>query len=314
MKRRYFVNLAALSLVSIKSLLANQIQLIIDKKNNFKYIYSNKKLKKEFLKFLKNVFNLYPETDFHNLIDETTKIKNNDKEIYLSVQSKLDDIDSLLSPLTYQLPALKKQKEEMAKEAYELLKSNKKEYNGYLEIGSSGRYLDYLEEKIEISGERYYADGKEPGYSVTEMINRGQIGIGANYVPFTSYKTNYTKFIPKNSLDLVTIYIGFHHCPIDLRVSFITSIKDTMRSGGKMILRDHDCNSDEQKVIVALAHDVFNLGTNETWETNEKEIRNFYSLDFIIKFIENLGFKFENRTLFQEGDPTKNALMLFTKL
>lgn len=299
--------------MSIKSFAENQFQVFLDKKNNFKYIYSNNKLKKEFSKFLKNVFNLYPENDFHNLIDKTTKIKNNDKEIYLTVQSKLDDIDSILSPLTYQLPALKKQKEEMAKEAYVLLKSGKKEYNGYLEIGSSGRYLDYLEEKIDISGKRYYADGREPGYSITEMIDRGQITIGAEFIPFTNYKTNYTKHILKNSLDLVTIYIGFHHCPIELRESFITSIRDTMRIGGKMILRDHDCNSDEQKVLVALAHDVFNLGTKETWETNEKEIRNFYSLDFIIKFIENLGFKFENRTLFQEGDPTKNALMLFTK-
>lgn len=300
--------------MSIKSFAINQFQVIIDKKNNFKFIYSNNKLKQEFSKFLKNVFNLYPEVEFHKLIDKTTKIKNNDKEIYLTVQSKLDGIDSILSPLTYQLPALKKQKEEMAKEAYELLKSGKKEYNGYLEIGSSGRYLDYLEEKIEISGERYYADGKEPGYSITEMIDRGQISVGAKYIPFTNYKTNYTKVIPKNSLELVTIYIGFHHCPIELRESFITSIRDTIRKGGKMILRDHDCNTDEQKVLVALAHDVFNLGTKETWETNEKEIRNFYSLDFIINFIENLGFKFENRTLFQEGDPTKNALMLFTKL
>ena len=314
MKRRSFLGMSVISLFSLKSFAANQIQIFLDKKNNFKYIYSNNNLKKEFFKFLKNVFNLYPESDFHNLIDKTTKSKNNDKEIYLTVQSKLDEIDSLFSPITYQLPALKKQKEEMAKEAYELLKSGKKEFIGYLEIGSSGRYLDYLEEKINISGDRYYADGKEPGYSITEMIDRGQMAVGAKYIPFTNYTTNYTKIIPKNSLDLVTIYIGFHHCPIELRESFIISIRDTMRSGGKMILRDHDCNSEEQKVIVALAHDVFNLGTKETWETNEKEIRNFYSLDFIINFIENLGFRFENRTLFQHGDPTKNALMLFTKL
>jgi hypothetical protein len=66
--------------------------------------------------------------------------------------------------------------------------------------------------------------------------------------------------------------------------------------------------------MVALVHDVFNMGTNESWEYNNKEVRNFYSLDFICGFIEKIGFKFDKRTLFQEGDPTKNALLLFTKI
>lgn len=87
-----------------------------------------------------------------------------------------------------------------------------------------------------------------------------------------------------------------------------------MRVGGKLVLRDHDCDTEDQTTMVALAHDVFNMGTKETWEYNSEEIRNFYSLEFIIKFVEDIGFKFDKRTLFQEGDPTKNALMLFTKV
>jgi SAM-dependent methyltransferase len=146
------------------------------------------------------------------------------------------------------------------------------------------------------------------------MVERGQISIGAEYIPMADYKTQFSTIIKKESLDLITIYIGFHHCPIDLRIPFISSIRDTLRVGGKLILRDHDCNSTDQKTIVALAHDVFNMGTNETWKYNDEELRNFYSLDFICQFIEKLGFQFDKRTLFQEGDPTKNALMLFTKI
>lgn len=201
----------------------------------------------------------------------------------------------------------------MARQTVELLGEGVR-FNGYLEIGSSGRYLDYLEEKVEIDGERYYADGREPGYALSEMADRGQIAIGATYIPLADYRTRYSEIIPKESLDLVTIYIGFHHCPLDLRVPFISSIRDTLRPGGKLILRDHDCDSEEQKALVALAHDVFNLGTNESWEYNSKETRNFYSLSFICSFVEQLGFRFEKKTLFQEGDPTKNALMLFTKV
>jgi SAM-dependent methyltransferase len=282
-------------------------------RNNFKVIYSNVQLKGEFFKFFKNVFSLYPEEEIHKLITDASAQKADDKSIYTEVQAKLDDIRPVLSTFRYDLPALTKQKDEMAHQTLELLEAEGT-YNGYLEIGSSGRYLDYLEEKVNIEGERYYADGKEPGYGLTEMIDRGQIGIGATYIPLADYNTLYSEIIPKESLDLITIYIGFHHCPLDLRVPFISSIRDTLRVGGKLILRDHDCHSEEQKTIVALAHDVFNMGTHQTWDYNSSEIRNFYSLAFICEFVEKIGFTFDRRTLFQEGDPTKNALMLFTKV
>jgi len=313
MQRRFFLKTLLLLSLPVKSLSANIADIFANVEGNFKKIYSSYTLKKQFYNFLKNVFNLYPEGKMHQLISDTT-IKNiDDKEIYETAQSKLDDISPYFSTFKYKLPALFKQKDEMAKETLELLGEGST-FNGYLEIGSSGRYLDYLEEKIIIKGERYYADGKEPGYSIVEMVDRGQVSIGAKYIPMADYNTLYSKVIPNGSLDLVTIYIGFHHCPLDLRVPFISSIRDTMRVGGKLILRDHDCNTEEQKVLVALAHDVFNMGTNASWEYNSKEIRNFYSLEFIQKFVEKIGFKFEQRTLFQEGDPTKNALMLFTKI
>lgn len=313
MNRKKFIASLGLLFASALVFPADLIKSISNGFSNFKHIYSNYNLKSEFFNFLKNVFNLFPEDDVHQLISDVTARKSSDKEIYLEAQSKLDGITPFLSIFSHQLPSLFKQKDEMAKQTLQLLGEGTT-YDGYLEIGSSGRYLDYLEEKVNINGKRYYADGKEPGYSVTEMVDRGQITIGAEYIPMADYKTQYSKIIASESLDLVTIYIGFHHCPIDLRIPFISSIRDTLRVGGKLILRDHDCDTDDQKAMVALAHDVFNMGTNETWEYNSKEVRNFYSLEFICRFVENVGFKFDKRTLFQEGDPTRNALMLFTKI
>ena len=313
MRRRRFFKTIMVACASLQMLPHNLLASITTTRNNFSQIYSSKNLKDEFFKFLKNVFNLFPEDELHNLISTAAAKKSNDQLIYTEVQSKLDDIAPMLSSVRYSLPSLMKQKDEMAKETLQLLGEGGT-YNGYLEIGSSGRYLDYLEENINIEGERYYADGKEPGYSVTEMADRGQIRIGATYIPLADYRTKYSDIIEKGSLDLVTIYIGFHHCPLELRVPFIASIRDTMRVGGKLILRDHDCNTEEQVALVARAHDVFNMGTNESWEYNSKEIRNFYSLDFICKFVEDIGFTFDKRTLFQDGDPTKNALMMFTKV
>jgi len=312
MNRRIFIK-ATLLLVASTQVLSNGIvNLFESTKSNFKFIYQNSKLKAQFYKFLQNVFHLYPEVEFHQLISNTTEQEAGDKEIYLKAQAKVGDISPWNSIFKYQLPALTKQKDEMAIQTLALLGMGST-YDGYLEIGSSGRYLDYLEEKIHINGERYYADGKAPGYAITEMVDRGQISIGASYIPMADYNTKYSDVIPNNSLDLVTVYIGFHHCPIHLRTQFICSISDTMRKGAKLILRDHDCHSEDQMTIVALAHDVFNMGTKETWEYNKAEVRNFYSLDFIIDFVENLGFTFSEKTVFQDGDPTKNALMMFTK-
>lgn len=313
MRRRTFVGVLMAACASLQMLPQNVFAAITNVKSNFKDVYSTTKLKNEFFKFLKNVFNVVPEEDLHELISETSAKEKEDEVIYKQVQAKLDDITPFLSAFRYTLPALMSQKDEMARQTLKLLGEDGT-YNGYLEIGSSGRYLDYLEEKVNIEGERYYADGKEPGYAITEMVDRGQIKIGATYIPLADYKTKYAEIIPPGSLDLVTIYIGFHHCPLDLRIRFIASIRETMRTGGKLILRDHDCHSDELKTLVALAHDVFNMGTHESWEYNSKEIRNFYSLDFICNFVEQIGFKFDKRTLFQEGDPTRNALMMFTKI
>ncbi len=313
MQRNQFIKTFLLFSASIMAFPSAAISNLTEVKSNFKRIYSNSTLKASFYKFLQNVFNLYPEEKIHQLIANTTQEKATDKEIYTTAQAKLGDIKPFYSIFSHQLPSLFKQKDEMAKQAVTLLGKGTT-YNGYLEIGSLGRYLDYLEEACTIKGDRYYADGKKPSYSIPDMIDRGQITLGATYIPMTDYHTDYTKSIPKDSLDLVTVYIGFHHCPVDLRVSFISSIRDVLRVGGKLVLRDHDCDTEDQATLVALAHDVFNMGTNETWKYNSEEIRNFYSLTFITNFIVQLGFTFNKQTLFQEGDPTKNALMLFTKI
>lgn len=313
MRRRNFVKTVLAAFAAIQLIPQTVAAGVSTAASNFKRIYMDARLRNEFFNFLKNVFHLVPENEFHELITETTTSGKNDQEIYLSVQSKLNDITPRFSSFRYGLPALIKQKDEMARQTLELLGEGGT-YNGYLEIGSSGRYLDYLEERVTIRGDRYYSDGKEPGYAITELLDRGQIRIGAKYIPMADYRTRYENIIPRGSLDLVTVYIGFHHCPMDLRIPFISSVRNVLRSGGKLVLRDHDCSTDEQKTLVALAHDVFNMGTKESWDYNSREVRNFYSLEFIQTFVKNVGFRFERRTIFQEGDPTKNALMLFTKI
>ena len=66
--------------------------------------------------------------------------------------------------------------------------------------------------------------------------------------------------------------------------------------------------------MVALAHDVFNMGTKESWNYNDRELRLFYSLAELDELLIRYGFKSNGQQLYQEGDPTLNALMHYKKV
>jgi len=279
---------------------------------NFQYIYGNEIYRNEFYEFLVNVFHLYPEIKLHNRIKFQTESNKSDRETYLAIQSELDEVKPALGDLTYALPALGKQKRVMAGQTRELL-DNDRRYEGYLEIGSTGRYIDALEEKINIEGDRFMVASSAATYSITDMLDRGQINKAGTFIDLNNYATEFSGTIPDRSIDLVTVYIGFHHCPLQLRGEFLASIRDSMKPGGYLIVRDHDARDEKMLRIVALAHDIFNMGTNETWNYNEAELRHFYSLATLDKLLHNSGFRSDGRMLFQQGDPTLNALMVYRK-
>ena len=45
-----------------------------------------------FYVFLQNVYNIYPENEFHMLIQQAVKSNNTDAEIYADIQQKLSKI------------------------------------------------------------------------------------------------------------------------------------------------------------------------------------------------------------------------------
>lgn len=307
------------SIISISALLpvlkvlsmSNISQVSHDSNSNFHFIYNNSVYRKNFYQFLVNVFHLYPELEFHQLIGAITKQSISDQEIYIAVQNKLNEISSFLAPLQYAIPALNKQKKIIANQTQVLLQNTQK-ISGYLEIGTTGRYLDALEERFSIEDERYFITDKKATYSPTDMIDRGQILKAGSDILFNNYQPAFNT-ITKNSIDLVTVYIGFHHCPIHLREEFITNIREVMRPGASLVVRDHNVINTEMNHMVGLAHDVFNLGTRESWQYNDNELRNFYSLAELDLLLNKMGFKSDGRKLFQQGDPTLNALMLYQK-
>ena len=279
---------------------------------NFRYVYADERLRDAFRDFLVNVFHLYPEDSLHALIGQLADRLTLDEEIYLELQGQLDDLSPFLADLRFALPALGKQKREMGNQTETLLGADRR-FEGYLEIGSHGRYVDELEERFRIVGERFFVGPVAPTNSFADIVDRGQICQAGPFIPLDDYRTDFASLIPGGSIDLVTVYIGFHHCPPDLRQEFLGSIRDAMSPRGSLIVRDHDAHNEDMRRTVALAHDVFNMGTRESWDFNAAERRHFYDLKTLDAMLTTAGFRSDGRRLLQAGDPTLNTLMVYVK-
>jgi SAM-dependent methyltransferase len=280
--------------------------------SNFRAIYFDPNAKAEFLLFLTNVYNLYPEVRFHRLIEEIVAAAATDREIYRLGQERISSIKPFLSEARYGLPALWKQKAEMARQTVDLLGPARR-IDGYLEIGTTGRYVSALQGKVEVVGDVILLNTDAPSFSPADVAERGGIGRIGRFVPLRDYAPVPAAAVPGASLDLVANFIGFHHAPVERRDDFVLSLHRVLRPGGRLLVRDHDVDSPRMNRMVALAHDVFNMGLGAEWAVNRQEIRNFTSLAQLTTYLARLGFKREPRTVLQGGDPTRNALMLFVK-
>ena len=279
--------------------------------SEFKAVFNDINWSDKFFRFLQVVFHLYPEDKFHQLIKEQSAAKATDEEIYKSVQEKLPGIKPFLSELTYALPALKKQKKEITRQTLQLL-GDRKHVNGYLEIGSTGRYISQLRKEIKVSEPVYLMNDIAPGNSPADIMERGQLAKLGTFIDLNSYEP--VDAIAPESLDVVTCYIGLHHCPPAKLDAFIGSIHRILKKGGTFVIRDHDVKTPEMATFVSLVHTVFNAGLNESWEFEKKDSKNFRPADEWASLITKAGFKDAGERVLQANDPSDNTLMLFTKL
>jgi len=282
-------------------------------RSEFKAVFNDTRWSDAFYRFLQVVFHLYPEDKFHQLIKEETAAGKTDEEIYKSVQSKLKDIKPFLSELTYALPALKKQKKEITRQTLELL-GGVKQINGYAEIGSTGRYISQLRKEVKVSGPVYLLNDFAPTNSPADLMERGQLRKLGTFVDINGYDPISESIIATGSLDVVTCYIGLHHCPIAKLDGFVKSVNRILRPGGSFVIRDHDVSTPEMATFVSLVHTVFNVGLNETWEFETKDFKNFKPAEEWAAIIEHSGFKDAYKRILQDKDPSDNTLMLFTRL
>ncbi|MDE1153947.1 MAG: class I SAM-dependent methyltransferase [Micavibrio sp.] len=281
--------------------------------SNFKSVYNNPGLRNSFFGFLKNVYSIYPPEKFHAMIAEITASNDTDAAIYKELQRRLPEVKSFLQPVTRALPTLAHQKDVLTSQVGELTQDHP-HADGYMEIGTTGRYVHGVTKVAGVKGKIYLLHTARPQFfSLDDIVDRGQLTRIGKFVDMGDYKQISSDAVPDESLDLITNFIGFHHAKPEDRDAFISSVVKKLRPGGRLILRDHDVDSENMRYIVALAHDVFNAGLDVPLTIDEEEVRNFTTVPQIEEALHKQGMTRTGNKLLQEGDPTQNTLMLFVK-
>ncbi|HEY4068523.1 MAG TPA: FAD-binding protein [Burkholderiaceae bacterium] len=277
----------------------------------FHQIFGDVYLSDAFYRFLQSVFNTLPANRFHHLISQATRQHRDEESIYRHLQRELGHVKPFASELRYALPALFKQKAEMAQQTLRVLGA-RRHFKGYAEIGSKGRYHRSLAKALTLTGPLYFVEDKPPTMSPVDIVERGRLARPGVYLPLHDYAPLSEK-IQTESLDLVACYIGLHHMTVEKLEAFLPSIYRVLRPGGVFVVRDHDVRDDDLRAIVSLAHTVFNAGLGESWETNRAELRFFESAATWSERLTAIGFDDTGHRVLQDNDPTDNVLFAFVK-
>ncbi len=279
--------------------------------SDFHAVFQDVELSDAFYRFLQNIFRLYPEDRFHTLIRDACERFTSEEDLYRHLQRELPRIKPALADLRLALPSLARQKQEMLRQTLQLL-GERRAIDGYVEIGTTGRYASVLRKALKMSGRLVLAHGQAPGMSPVDIVERGQIGRLGEYVDIGDHRP-LPSSLADASVDLVSCYIGLHHCPPQDLPAFCASIARVLRPGGLFVLRDHDVTDERMRALVALAHTVFNAGLGEPWEANAAERRHFAPIGHWVDTLRTAGLHDGGARLAQPNDPTHNLLMVFSK-
>ena len=185
-------------------------------------------------------------------------------------------------------PARAAHKAEMLRQTLELL-GEKKQIDGYLDIGGNDRHAGLLRKRVAISGPilRTPADGGDPEPLPASLADA--------------------------SLDVVACYDGLHHGTPERVDALVQSVARVLRPGGLFLLREHDVTDERQRALVALTHTVVNAGTGQAWDANQREPRHFAPVAQWSERLCRAGLSDGGARLAHRHDASANLLMAFVK-
>jgi FAD/FMN-containing dehydrogenase len=279
--------------------------------SDFHAVFHDVELQDAFYRFLQNVYRLFPEDRFHTLIKDACAQFASEEDIYRHLQRELPRIKPALAELRFALPSLARQKREMVRQTLQLLGA-RRDVDGYIEIGTTGRYAGALRRQLRVGGRLVLANGTAPTMSPVDIVERGQVRPLGEFVDIGDHDP-LPASLGDGQFDLVTCYIGLHHCAPEKLDAFVRSIARVLRPGGIFVLRDHDVRDERMRAFVALAHTVFNAGLGTPWEANASERRHFAPITHWTAVLADVGLRDTGARIAQAHDPSDNLLMAFAK-
>lgn len=269
--------------------------------------------REEFRAFLRNIFMQLDEDKFFTLIDSILEDPDlSDEEIYAKLSKRIGEASPGFFQKIFGLfRSLGTLKEDLSSQVQTLM-GDKRNIDGYMEIGYPGRMIRPIQGKFTMTGPRIVVNDRE---RASDYV---QTGFGPRpyqkFIELGDFTPISETQVPSNSLDMVTCFIGLHHTPTDKLDEFIESIKRVLKPGGSFILMDHDASTEKMRTLVNVVHSVFNAATGATAEEERQEVREFDSLQHWTNLLERHGLELQpGDPLVREGDSTQNSLIRFVK-
>jgi SAM-dependent methyltransferase len=288
---------------------------VVAKDDHLQKVLYTPRLRIECAKFFNNVLRQIPAQDVFAAADKNKKSIVSDDALYAELLTQLAKYKNSRY-IVNKIKALNRQKIILSTQAKELL-GRKVNINGYVEIGTPATYLDSMSSFLNVGGTRYVLSFSEQWSDYIQAHSLNPLnGFKAydTFIDINNYDPILYNDIPSSSTDLVVCFIGLHHVPTEKLDAFVKSIKRILRPGGILLLRDHDSHSHDMNSIVHAAHTTFNIiSTGETLAGENAEYRNFQPLGYWIDLLDRYDFDVSHKKLLQDGDPTLNTMMKFTK-
>jgi FAD/FMN-containing dehydrogenase len=256
--------------------------------SDFHAVLADPLLHDGFYRYLQTVYRRYPEDRLYALIQDACARYASDEEIYRCLQRELPRLRPFMADWRLARPARAAHNAEMLRQTLELL-GEKKQIDGHLDIGGSGRHAGLLRKRLAISGPilRTPADGGNPEPLPASLADA--------------------------SFDVVACYDGLHHGAPERVEALVASVARVLRPGGLFLLREHDVADERQRALVTLTHTLVNAGAGQPWEAHQSEHRQFASAAQWSERLGRAGLRDSGTHLAQRHDATANLLMAFVK-
>lgn len=277
-----------------------------------KAVFRRDEGRKKMREFLRNVFMQMSEDRFlAGVAEMSLKDDHDDRHVYSILSQKASEArGSPLKHLPAALRGVRRLQKDLASQIETLL-GRDRVVQGYLEIGYPGRMVRPIGGKMQLKAPIIVANDEE---KMSDLMQSGFPRPYEQFIALDDYAPIDPSNVPDASIDLVTCFVGLHHIPEEKITSFLVSIQRVLRAGGSFVLMEHDADSPDMRRFVDVVHTVFNAATGVKQIEEEREIRNFHSLEYWSKRVEQSGLRRDaQKPIVRVGDSTRNSLVRFTK-